>query len=218
MTFELTALQAIALVGYLLLTLWVLRMTPVTMLLQQRAFQHKFFGFTAAVLVLWVVRTGIYDGLDVHFLWLSALTLILGLRWSLLSGVLINLGTVLAGYEPWYMLGINGLIATSLPIAVTYLAFSFCFHRMPRNLFVYIFFCAFLPAALGIALHMSGLAAYFVLDGVYSWDTVQYNYLVLIPLMLFPEALLNGMTITILTVYFPNFVTTFQDKFYINGK
>ena len=36
--------------------------------------------------------------------------------------------------------------------------------------------------------------------------------------LLFPEGMLNGMTMTILIIYFPGLAYTFHDKFYIDGK
>ena len=41
------------------------------------------------------------------------------------------------------------------------------------------------------------------------------NYLMITPLVMFPEALLNGMAVTLMVVYRPNLVT-FNDKQYID--
>ena len=40
-------------------------------------------------------------------------------------------------------------------------------------------------------------------SGTYSWHTISADYLSIWPLLLFPEALLNGMTMTLLAVYRP---------------
>ena len=69
-----------------------------------------------------------------------------------------------------------------------------------------------------IATKMMLLAGYYVVDGTYDWLTVKDNYVVLIPLLLFPEGMLNGMTMTLLTIYKPLWIYTFHDKFYIDGK
>ena len=85
-----------------------------------------------------------------------------------------------------------------------------------RNMFVYVFVCAFFPAALGIAIKMGLIGGFYTLNGTYPWDVVVDNYEVLIPLMLFPEAMLNGMTMTLLVIYKPDWVYTFNDKHYFD--
>ncbi len=185
---------------------------------QSKLQQHLVFGATAAVFILWLFRAGIYDGLGVHFLWLTALTMTLGVRYSLLSGLAVLIAVTALGYEDWRMIGVNGLLGVAAPIALTHLIFNWSFHRLPRNLFIYIFVCAFFPGALMIATKMMLLAGYYVVDGTYDWLTVKDNYVVLIPLLLFPEGMLNGMTMTLLTIYKPHWIYTFHDKFYIDGK
>ena len=69
-----------------------------------------------------------------------------------------------------------------------------------------------------IGVKMSLLSGYFYLNGDYDWQTVRDNYLVLSLLMLFMEGMLNGMTMTLLVIYKPQWVYTFYDKFYINKK
>ena len=62
------------------------------------------------------------------------------------------------------------------------------------------------------------IGGYYYLDGVHDWLTVKDNYLILISLMLFPEAMLNGMTMTLLIIYKPTWVYTFYDKHYLQNK
>lgn len=178
--------------------------------------QHLVFGSAACVFILWMFRTGIYDGLTVHFLWLSALPLLLGFRWAIFSASLALLGVTLFGQERVDMLGVNFLLGVLAPISLTYGIYSFTFHKLPRHIFIYIFLCAFIPGALAIALKMLALSGYFYLDGMYTWRIIEDNYLILTSLMLFPEAMFNGMTITLLIIYKPQWVYTFYDKLYLD--
>jgi uncharacterized membrane protein len=207
-------IQSLAMLTYLGLMAMVLWRLPFHQLLEDKRGQHLIFGASASVFVLWLFRAGIYEGLNVHFLWLTALTLILGLRRALLSGFLALLGITSVGEESWLMLGINGLLGVLLPIGLSYLVYTLAFHKLPRHFFVYVFVCAFLPGALMIGLKMLAMGCYFSLDGLYQWQVVKDNYLLLIPLMIFPEAMLNGMTMTLLIIYHPNWVYTFYDKYY----
>ncbi len=213
-----TVIQFISLIGYLLVIGVVLKNIPFDQFRADSQRQHIVFGAAASVFFLWIFRAGIFTGLDVHFLWLPALVLTLGFRFAILSATLALAGTTAVGLDNWAMLGVNGLLGVCAPIALTYIIYSISFHRIPRNLFVYIFVCAFFPGAAMIAIKMGLLGGYYFIDGLYEWDIVKDNYLILIPLLLFPEGMLNGMTITLLTIYKPEWVYTFHDKFYIDKK
>lgn len=213
-----TALQIIAMLSYIACIVMTLRSVDLRVLKVNKKWQHLVFGAAASVFILWMFRAGIYDGLDVHFLWLSALCLTLGLRWAILCSFLSLLGVTIAGLEQWHMLGVNGLLGVMLPLVLTYLIYNLSFHKLPRHFFVYVFICAFFPGAIMIALKMFLLGSYYYLDGIHDWLTVKENFLILIPLMLFPEAMLNGMTMTLLIIYRPNWVYTFYDKFYLQDK
>lgn len=215
---HITLLQGLAWLLYLATLTFLVRSMPVDALKQNKQVQHLLFGSAASVFVLWLFRAGIYTGLNVHFLWLTALTLVLGFRGALLSASLALLGITLVGKEDWAMLGINGLLGLCLPISLSYLFYNIAFHKLPRHFFIYVFVCAFLPGALMIALKMLAMGGYYWLEGIHDWTTIRENYLILIPLLLFPEAMLNGMTMTLLVMYKPSWVYTFYDKFYLDDK
>ena len=211
-----TNLQALAGLLSLVVCCFVGKKLIFSQLISDKKSQHLVFGSAACVFMLWMFRTGIYDGLTVHFLWLSALPLLLGFRWSIFSATLALLGVTLFGKESIEMLGVNFLLGVLAPITLTYGFYSLTFHKLPRHIFIYIFLCAFFPGALAIGLKMLALSGYFYLDGMYSWYTIQQNYLMLTTLMLFPEAMFNGMTITMLIIYKPEWVYTFHDKLYLD--
>ena len=52
----------------------------------------------------------------------------------------------------------------------------------------------------------------------YNWQVVFDNYLSILPLLLLPEALLNGMAITVLVVFKPEWMRTYRDRDYIINK
>ncbi|GAC29498.1 energy-coupling factor ABC transporter permease [Brumicola pallidula] len=213
-----TELQIIGAIASFIGLAIIIKNTNLRQLVDDSAFQHRFFGASAAVFVLWIFRVGIVDELQVHFIWLTSLALILGFRWAMISSSLVLLGITVVGYEKFSMLGINWLLGTLLPISVTYAIFSWSFHKLPRNVFVYIFVCAFFPGAITVSLKIIAMAGYFQLDTNLGWDVIFQNYVLLIPLLLFSEAFFNGFTITSLVVNKPEWVYTFHDKFYIDGK
>nr|WP_297347658.1 energy-coupling factor ABC transporter permease [uncultured Glaciecola sp.] len=213
-----TELQVLGAIASIIGLAIIIKNTDFKQLVDDSAFQHRFFGASAAVFVLWIFRVGIVDELQVHFIWLTSLTLILGFRWAIISSSFVLLGITIVGYEKFSMLGINWLLGTLLPISVTYAIFSWSFHKLPKHLFVYIFVCAFFPGAITVSLKIIAMAGYFQLDTDLGWDVIFNNYVLLIPLLLFSEAFFNGFTITSLVIHKPQWVYTFHDKFYIDGK
>ncbi|MEP1445896.1 MAG: energy-coupling factor ABC transporter permease [Paraglaciecola sp.] len=217
-TAHITNIQLVAVLVSLVIGYLVAKKLIFSRLISDKKCQHLVFGSAASVFILWMFRAGIYEGLTVHFLWLSALPLLLGFRWAVFSASLALLGVTVFGKESADMLGINFLLGVLLPISLTYGMYSFTFHKLPRHIFIYIFLCAFIPGALSIGLKMLVLSGYFYLDGLYTWQIIQDNYLVLSTLMLFPEAMFNGMTITLLIIYKPQWVYTFYDKLYLDNQ
>lgn len=209
-------IQTVAGLLSLLICFFVSKKLIFSQLILDKKCQHLVFGSAACVFILWMFRTGIYDGLNVHFLWLSTLTLLLGFRWAIFSASIALLGVTIFGKESIDMLGVNFLVGILAPISLTYGIYSLTFHKLPRHIFTYIFLCAFIPGALTIALKMLALSGYFYLDGLYSWHIIEDNYLMISTLMLFPEAMFNGMTITLLIIYKPEWVYTFYDKLYLD--
>jgi uncharacterized membrane protein len=211
-----TDIQTVTGLLSLLICFFVSKKLIFSQLILDKKCQHLVFGSAACVFILWMFRTGIYDGLNVHFLWLSALTLLLGFRWAIFSASIALLGVTIFGKESIDMLGVNFLLGILAPISLTYGIYSLTFHKLPRHIFTYIFLCAFIPGALTIALKMLALSGYFYLDGLYNWHIIEDNYLMISTLMLFPEAMFNGMTITLLIIYKPEWVYTFYDKLYLD--
>jgi len=213
-----TELQILGAIASVIGLAIIIKNTEFKQLVNDTGFQHRLFGATAAVFVLWIFRVGIVDELQVHFIWLTSLALILGFRWAVISSSIVLIGVTVVGYEKYSMLGVNWIIGTLMPISVTYAIFSWSFHKLPKNMFVYLFVCAFFPGAITVSLKILTMAGYFQLDTDLGWDVIFQNYVLLIPLLLFSEAFFNGFTMTSLVVHKPKWVYTFRDKFYIDGK
>lgn len=216
--FDITFIQSIAWLVYLGSIVFILRKVSFAEFVQDKKKQHLVLGASISVFGLWLFRVGVTPGLDVHFLWLTAMTLLLGLRWALLSGFITLFVATLAGYDGWGMFGVNGLLGITAPILISYLIYNFSFHKLPRHFFVYVFFCAFFAGAAMIALKMLLLGGYYYLESFYPADIIVDTYLMLIPLLLFSEGMLNGMTMTLLIIYKPTWVYTFYDKYYLKDK
>ncbi|MGL6166304.1 MAG: energy-coupling factor ABC transporter permease, partial [Aeromonas veronii] len=111
--------------------------------------------------------------------------------------------------------GWQALVGIALPVATSWLLFLASWAWLPRHLFVYIFVAAFLGGAITISVKVAASALLMGLSDRYPWHTITADYLSIWPLLLFPEALLNGMAMTVLAIYRPHWVNTFFDRTYL---
>jgi uncharacterized membrane protein len=112
----------------------------------------------------------------------------------------------------------NWLIMGVVPVAVSWSIYTLVDRKLPNHLFIYIFINAFFGAAL--AAIAVGLAAtgFIALSGVYPLDYLLEEYLPYFFLIAFSEAFITGMLITMMVIYKPEWVATFDDKRYLLDK
>jgi len=173
-----------------------------------------YFGSVAAVAVLWIMRAGIEPGYNYHLLGVTTLCLMFDWQFALLAVSLVLVLITWQGPAGWEAFAVNSLVMGALPVLFTRLLLYLGQCWLPHNFFIYIFINAFFTGALSMLL--CGLAA----SGVLALATTLPggNYLHVIPLLMFGEAFLNGMAMTLLVAYKPHWVATFHDRWYLNGK
>lgn len=207
--------QVAALLLWLVLLAFSLNASLLRTLGAHPLYQHLCLGGAIVLVPLWTLRAGLHEGLEIHFLGLTSLTLLLGWRLALLAPCLTLLLLAYFGVIPLTDIGWQALIGVALPVATSWLLFLGSWAWLPRHLFVYLFVAAFLGGALSISAKVLASALLIGVSGTYSWHTISADYLSIWPLLLFPEALLNGMTMTLLSVYRPHWVNTFFDREYL---
>ncbi|MGR5065539.1 energy-coupling factor ABC transporter permease [Photobacterium sp. DNB22_13_2] len=179
-------------------------------------YQHWVLASMLVLFLLWSLKAGLADGLQVHFLALTTLALCHGWRIAALIGVIPSVLLAVFGLLPIADIGVYLVVSVIFPVWLSFLLFRLTYRYLARHVFIYIFVAAFLNGALTITAHQMLNGGVMWLSGLYSWHYIVDNYLVLTPLLLFPEALLNGMAITLLVVYQPQWVRTFHDSDYLN--
>ena len=207
--------QLAALLIWLLLLTFSLRRTLWQLLHDNPLYQHLLLGSAIALIPLWTLRAGLHDGLEVQFLGLPPLTLLLGWRLALLAPCLTLLVLDYFGVTNLADFGWQALVGIALPVASSWLLFLASWAWLPRHLFVYIFVAAFLGGALAISVKVVASALLMGISGSYPWHTITADYLSIWPLLLFPEALRNGMAMTVLAIYRPHWGNTFFDRTYL---
>ncbi len=205
------------LVAFCLLVLAVLLINPGFWRdLQQKAVPWPVAGASVCVLaLLWQTDATVLDALSIHFLALTSLVLLFGLRLSALLFVLVMLlqwlMTDKSVEQVLWTLSTGWLVLT-----LNYAVYLLCFHYLPRHLFVYLFVSAFLNSAIGLVVYM--LLQALAWSDHYSYEQLYQSYLIFIPLAALPEALLNGMAMTLLVIYKPEWVYTYYQRIYLSGK
>jgi uncharacterized membrane protein len=202
---------------YGLLLLSALLSAPWSKLSDNEA-SNVYFAAVAVVCLLWTLHAGIAPGHNYHLLGVTSLCLMFDWQFALLAVSLVLLVTTWQGPAGWEAFGLNALVMGALPVLFTRVLLYASQRWLTHNLFIYIFINAFFAGALSILL--CGLAAASVLALAHG-DTGNPSggdYLLFIPLLMFGEAFLNGMTMTLLVAYRPTWVSTFHDRWYLDGK
>ncbi|MFE8072792.1 energy-coupling factor ABC transporter permease [Marinobacteraceae bacterium S3BR75-40.1] len=181
----------------------------------EKPLQHCFYGGAVVLWALWQLRAGISPGLSVHVLGMTTLTLMLGWQLAVLAGALVLIGSVVTGQEAIVSLGVNGVVSVLIPVGISHGIMVWERSRNFRNFFAYIFFCSFFGAGLAIGAAGFSMALVLVMDGAYSWSTVVHDYLRYLPLIMLPEAFLNGVVVTNLMVFHPQRLLTLDESRYL---
>ncbi len=180
---------------------------------------NLFLGATVAVLALWQIRTGIRPGLTFHFYGVAALTLMFGFWRATFAGVLILLANAAFGRGSWNALGVDALLVAALPAAVSWSVFRLLDRHLPNHFFVYVLGNGFFGAALSVV--AVGLATTMLMSvsGTYTLDYLLTHYTPYTTLLIsWAEAFSTGMAITVMAVYRPAWLETFDDVKYIQNK
>lgn len=180
--------------------------------------QHVWLGLAVTLMLIWSIKTGVRPGLNFHMLGASLLTLMFGARLAILNLVCVLLGVTLAGMSGWDSFAWNAILMAILPATFTAFLFRLVDQKLPNHFFIYIFANAFLGAGIAIFLVGSMLCLLFIASGVYSAHYLWDNYLPYYILMAWSEGFTTGMATTVLVVYRPQWVSTFDDLRYIKNK
>jgi uncharacterized membrane protein len=173
-----------------------------------------YFGAVAFIAVVWILRAGIEPGHNYHLLGATALCLMFGWQFALMAVSLVLVITTWQGPAGWETFAVNALVMGAVPVLFTRLMLYACQRWLPHNFFIYVFINAFLTGALSMLL--CGYAASAVLAMADYMPAS--SYLQVIPLLMFGEAFLNGMLMILLVAYKPQWVATFHDRWYLDGK
>lgn len=184
-------------------------------LLRQPLVQALFGAASCILMVLWQLKGQLPQLPPIHFLGLTTLVIVLGLRLSVLV-VPIALGLpVLIFALPWMPqpAAINEphhnqwlwqCLVMLIVTVQTYGLLLLTQKWLPRQLFVVIFVGGFFNSIVCSISYLLLMALVYSQLGLSNHNISEY--LTITPLLAFPEGLLNGMVLTILLVYRPQWL------------
>lgn len=196
---------------------WAARTAPWSRL-RDASRLNLWLGACVLLMAVWSIKTGIKPGLSFHLLGATAMTLMFGPQLALLGLAIVLTAVTLAGMSGWQGFGWSALVTAALPVAVSHGIYWLADRKLPNHLFIYIFLNAFLGGALAMAAAGLGGTLLLHLSGVYPAAYLYHDYLPYFILMAWSEAVTTGMAMTLMTVYQPQWVCTFDDKRYLGRK
>ena len=103
-------------------------------------------------------------------------------------------------------------------MGVTWGIYRMVERKLPNHLFVYIFLNAFFGAAIAIMSVGFLSTGFLAVAGAYTLGYLLEEYLPYYLLMAWGEAFVTGMLVTMMVVWKPEWVATFDDRRYLKGK
>lgn len=214
-----------AILPYALILLWAVRTAPWQRLAEGRdgGLLNVWLGGIVVLTLVWSLKAGVKPGLNLHLLGVTAFTLMFGRQLAMigLAAVLaavtlnVSLKTGGGGASGWQAFALNALALTVFPVLVAQAVLRCVERCLPPNVFVFFFVAAFFGgglAALATGLLTGGMLW---LAGTYTADLLLSDYLPFYVLLGFAEAWLNGAVITLMVVYYPRWVDSFDDRRYL---
>lgn len=179
---------------------------------------NVFLGSVVCLILLWTLRAEIQPGFSWHLSAMVTITLMFGWSFAVIGGSLALFGTTVAGLNDWSGFIPTALIFIVLPASLTQLILGLARAYLPKHYFVYVFINAFFAGGLIAVLVALSATGLLLVADAYTLQKLIDNYLVVLPLMFFPEAMLNGWMISIMVGFKPDWVGSFRDEEYLHGK
>lgn len=187
-------------------------------LLRESFRQNVFLGSCVVLMLAWSLTAGMTPGLQFHYLGATLMLLMFGWHLAVVALTIALVGVTAFGLSGVETFSLNALLMGVLPASISLLVLRAVERWLPSHFFIYVYLCAFGAAMLAMAVTALLLMALLHGAGVYDAARIGHEYAVYVPLMVFTEGFLNGMVATALVLYRPQWVLTFDDARYLEGK
>ena len=206
---------ALAMLTVLLLIFAAIK-APWRQLIAQSQRQHAWFAAIVALAFFWLLQVNVLDVIAFHPLAITTLSLVFGWHLAVLGGSLALLLNSLLCSRFGVQLPIELFLNVIVPASVS-MAFIALLERMRvRNVFIFMLGGGFVGAMLSLlaVLCFSALLFYIIAADAHWGMLAQYAHL--FALMLFPEGFINGAMTSVLTIFYPHLVRSYDDDSYLD--
>ncbi|MDR0997262.1 MAG: energy-coupling factor ABC transporter permease [Zoogloeaceae bacterium] len=175
---------------------------------------HVWAATLVALALMWSLKAGVKPGLELHLTGAMLLTLLSGAPLAflglnvVLAAIFVNQGIA------WPAFAINALMTAGIGVLIAQGIHRLVNHCFKPHFFITIFLKAFFGSGLAVFGIGLGFCLLYALTGIYSWTYLSGDYLPYYLLLGFSEAWLTGIVFTLLMVYYPGTIATFDDAIY----
>lgn len=202
---------------YTLILFYALSIAPWRRVLKKEQF-NIFLGCCVALTLLWSMRVEVNQALTFHLLGVTLLTLMFGWSFGIIGSSIVLAAVTFNIGSGWEMFPVNAITTGVLPVTLTLCLLVLVRSLLPKNFFIYVLGNGFVTGGL-VALASGYLTVgLVVMSGAYTLQQLAEGFMPFFPLMFMPEAFLNGWIITILVLFRPHWVYSFDDDLYLKGK
>lgn len=175
-------------------------------------------GLSLGLFLFWQLNAGFRPGYNHHILGATLFVLMFG--WNVAFSLItcIMLATWIRTDVPLITLGLNGLMMVAVPVYFSEGMLRFAQRYLPKNFFIFVLCNGFLCGGLAMMLVIATATALLTGLSPNTWASVQRNYLIAAPIIMFAEAFATGALITAFAVSKPEAVFNFDVDEYLTGK
>ncbi len=179
---------------------------------------HVYFGAILLLVFLWFVRSNVVNGVNFHLIGTTTLFLMFQWQFAFLALLIVNIGVYINDGITLSLIPSNVLLLGGVPILVTHFMLITALRWLQRNFFIFVFINCFFAAGLSmLAVSLISTVLYFLFANEEVFQQLQ-SFLPFTLMMSIPEAALNGIVMSSLIAYKPNWIASFHDRIYITGK
>ena len=193
---------------------------PVRAMLAVPLRQHLLLGSTICLFLIWKLAAGLQGHyFELHLFAVTAVVMLIGVSPALISSALaLVLLHLLNNDLGWSAYGVNFVLGLLVPILVTAVCMNIIGRLPQRNPFAFMLGCGFVGAIL--ARLISGVLVYLLLlfSGVPELMLMADEYFPYMLLIAFPEGFVNGTLISCITVFYPHWVRSFDERRYLDDQ
>ncbi len=195
--------------------IWSLKRATWQQILEVPFRQHLLIGCGFVLCGFWFMDFALSSHLIIHPLLITCVTMMLGFRFTLVVGALVSLIYLLLKDISLASTGVHFILNVVIPSGFIAFFATWVRNKNPGNLFFYTLGVGFLGGAITIPLVVLCGSLFILMadvEVVKHASALEYQWLLL---AIFPEAFLNGMVVSAITVFYPEWMRTFDEEYFL---